>query len=119
MKDNNRSIVMKEIKAYIRKSQADITIEKLEQAGVKGMTVLDVNALAEWADKEAFSFSIQYVDKYSTVVKLEIVCEDDETDKLTGVIAKYSHTGKSRDGMVFVSGIEKSIKIRTGVVNKL
>jgi nitrogen regulatory protein P-II 1 len=110
---------MKEIKAYIRKSQADITIEKLEQAGVMGMTVLDVNALADWADKEAFSFSIRYVQKYSTVVKLEIVCDDDEADKLTGLIAKYAHTGHSGDGMVFVSGIEKSVKIRTGELNKL
>jgi nitrogen regulatory protein P-II 1 len=110
---------MKEIKAYIRKSRADITIEKLEQSGVKGMTVLDVNALADWADKEAFSFSIQYVEKYSTVVKLEIVCEDNEADKLTGIISEYGHTGDSGDGMVFISGIEKSVKIRTGEVNKL
>ena len=71
---------MKEIKAYVRNNKADIIIEKLEKAGVKGMTVLDANALAEWADKESFSFSIKYVEKYSTVVKLEIVCEDYDVD---------------------------------------
>ncbi|MBU2493279.1 MAG: P-II family nitrogen regulator [Bacteroidetes bacterium] len=108
---------MKEIKAYVRKERADIIIEKLENAGVKGMTVLDANALAEWADKKAFSFSIEYVQKYSTVVKLEIVCEDSETDKLIDVIAKYGKTGSSGDGMIFVSTIEKSVKIKNGAVN--
>jgi nitrogen regulatory protein P-II 1 len=108
---------MKEIKAYIRKEKADIVIEKLEAAGVKGMTVLDANALAEWADKNAFSFSIEYVEKYSTVVKLEIVCDDSDTEILTDVIAKYGHTGNSGDGMIFISTIDSSLKIRTGEKN--
>ena len=108
---------MKEIKAYVRKEKADIVIEKLEDAGVRGMTVLDANALAEWADKNAFSFSIEYVQKYSTVVKLEIVCDDAETDKLVNVIAKYGKTGTSGDGMIFISTIDSSLKIRTGEKN--
>lgn len=108
---------MKEIKAYVRKEKADIVIEKLEAAGVKGMTVLDANALAEWADKNAFSFSIEYVEKYSTVVKLEIVCDDSDTDKLVNVIAKYGRTGKPGDGMIFISSINSSLKIRTGEKN--
>jgi nitrogen regulatory protein P-II 1 len=83
------------------------------------MTVLDANALAAWADKEAFSYSIEYVEKYSTVVKLEIVCEDLETNKLVDVIAKYGKTGASGDGMIFISSIEKSVKIKTGEVNKI
>lgn len=108
---------MKEIKAYIRREKADIVIEKLEDAGVKGMTVIDVYALFEWADKESFSYSIEYVEKYSKVIKLEIVCGDDETDKLVDVIARYGHTGKSGDGMIFISTIDSSLKIRTGEKN--
>jgi len=108
---------MKEIKAYIRKQKADIVIEKLEAAGVKGMTVLDAAALAEWADKEAFSYSIEFVQKYSTVVKLEIVCEDKDADQLADIIAKYGKTGKSGDGMIFISPVEKSLKIKSGEIN--
>ncbi len=110
---------MKEIKAYIRKTMADRVIQKLEQAGVKGMTVIDVAALAGWADKESFSYSIEYVEKYSMVVKLEIVCEDKDTDVLSDIIVKYGKTGKSGDGMMFVSPIEKSIKIRNNQLNIL
>ncbi|VAX19420.1 hypothetical protein MNBD_IGNAVI01-3202 [hydrothermal vent metagenome] len=108
---------MKEIKAYIRHNKAEIVIQKLEAAGVTGMTILDANALAEWADKEAFSFSIKYVQKYSSVVKIELICTQERVDELTGVIAKYAHTGQSGDGWIFVSDIEKSVRIKTGEHN--
>jgi nitrogen regulatory protein P-II 1 len=108
---------MKKIIAYIRHQKADIVIEKLEEAGVKGMTLLDANALAEWADKEAFSFSIEYVQKYTKVVKIELICNKEDSDRLVEVISKFAHTGKSGDGWIFVSPIEKAVRIKTGEVN--
>ena len=107
---------MKKIIAYIRHEKADIVIEKLEEDGVKGMTLLDANALAEWADK-AFSFSIEYVQKYTKVVKIELICNNEESDKLVDIISKYAHTGKSGDGWVFVTPVEKAVRIKTGEVN--
>ncbi len=108
---------MKEIKAYIRHNKAEIVIQKLEEAGVTGMTILDVNALAEWADAEAFSFSIKYVQKYSTVVKIELICNEDKADELLEVISKHGFTGQSGDGWIFVSDIGKAIRIKTGEIN--
>ncbi len=108
---------MKEIKAYIRHDRAELVIQKLEEAGVTGMTLLDANALSEWADEDAFSFSIKYVQKYSAVVKIELVCEDEKSDELVNVIAEYGRTGKSGDGWIFVSNIEKSVRIKTGEIN--
>jgi nitrogen regulatory protein P-II 1 len=108
---------MKEIKAYIRKEKADIVIEKLEEAGVKGMTLIDANALAEWADKESFSFSIEYVQKYSSVVKIELVCNNDDVDNLVNIISTHGKTGRSGDGWIFVSTIDTAVRIKTGAVN--
>ncbi len=108
---------MKKIIAYIRHEKADLVINKLEDAGVKGMTLLDANALAEWADKEAFSFSIEYVQKYSKVVKIEMICNNERSDELVAIIAKFAHTGNSGDGWIFVAPIEKAVRIKTGEVN--
>ena len=108
---------MKEIKAYIRHDKADIVIEKLEEAGVKGMTLLDANALAEWADKEAFSFSIEFVQKYSRVVKIELICNNEDSDKLIDIISKFAHIGKRGDGWIFVTPVEKAVRIKTGETN--
>ena len=104
---------MKEIKAYIRHEKAEIVIRKLEEAGVTGMTVLDANALANWADDLIFSYSIEYVQKYSRVVKIELICNKEQLDELISVIAKYGHTGQSGDGWIFVSDIKKAIRIKT------
>ncbi len=108
---------MKKIMAYIRHNKADLVIQKLEEAGVKGMTILDANALAEWADKEAFSFSIEYVQKYSRVVKIELICKDEDSNNLVDVISKNAHTGESGDGWIFVAPVEKAVRIKTGIVN--
>ncbi len=108
---------MKEIKAYIRKGQAEIVIRKLEEAGITGMTVLDANALSQWADQESFSYSIDLVQKYSTVVKIELICNDNQENVLVNVIKKYGYTGRSGDGWIFVSDIERAVRIRTGEEN--
>ena len=105
---------MKEIKAYIRHDKVEQVIEKLEEAGVKGMTILDANALAEWADPDAFSFSIEYVEKYSKVVKLELVCQAKQADNIVSIIQKNATTHKRGDGWIFVAPIEKAIRIRSG-----
>jgi len=108
---------MKKIIAYIRKEKADTVIAKLEEAGVKGMTLIDASAIAEWADKEAFSYSIEYLQKYSRVVKIELVCNNEDADKLVNVISSYGKTGRSGDGWIFVAPIDKAVRIKTGAVN--
>ena len=110
---------MKEIKAYVRREKVDMILQKLEESGVKGMTVIDVFALGDWADEKSFSYSIEYVEKYSKVVKLEIICDDSDTNKFFDIIAKFGITGQHGDGMIFISNIEKSLRIRTGELNKL
>lgn len=103
---------MKEIKAYIRHNKVEQVVDKLEEAGVKGMTVIDVYALSGWADADAFSYSIEYVEKYSKVVKLELICLENEADKIVSTIKKYAYTGKRGDGWIFVAPIEKAIRIK-------
>jgi nitrogen regulatory protein P-II 1 len=105
---------MKEIKAYIRHDKIERVIEQLEEIGINGMTILDANALAEWADPEAFSFSIEYVEKYSKVVKIELICQENEADKIISVIQKNATTGSNGDGWIFVAPIEKAVRIKNG-----
>lgn len=110
---------MKEIKAYIRKEKAEIVIQNLEEAGVTGMTVLDAAALAQWADDQFFSYSIEYVQKYSSVVKIELVCEKEKADEMVSIIQQYGHTGRSGDGWIFVSDIERAVRIKNGEEGKV
>jgi nitrogen regulatory protein P-II 1 len=105
---------MKEIKAYIRRDKAEYVISALEEAGVPGCTAVEVKAVGAAAVPEEEYLSIEYIDKVSTVTKLEIICKDEDESRLVDVIKKTAYSGRRGDGMIFVSDINYAVKIRTG-----
>lgn len=105
---------MKEIKAYIRLKKAEEVIHALEEAGVPGFTVIEVKAIGAAAVPEKERFSIEYAEMYSPITKLEVVCNDGDSDRLVDIIKEKAYTGHRGDGMIFVSDISHAVKIRTG-----
>ena len=106
---------MKEIKAYIRPGKVDNVILELEKFGINGMTLINVNALADWADPLKTAFSIKYVEKYSQIVKLELICSSKDANSVVEIIRSACTTGKKGDGKIFISRIDDAISIRTGM----
>lgn len=109
---------MKEIKAYIRCQKAEEVIAALEEIGVGGITLIDVMGVGPLADPNTAKYSVKCVEKYSEVAKLEVVCRDDETQKIIETIREKAYTGMKGDGMIFVSPVGMAVKIRTGAQNE-
>ncbi|MFQ6070302.1 MAG: P-II family nitrogen regulator [Candidatus Aminicenantales bacterium] len=110
---------MKEVKAYVRSRKAEEVIRALEDAGISGMTLIDVMALGNiGVDPKDYKYSIEYVKKYSKVAKLEIICRDENVHKIIEIIRQKAYTGSRGDGMIFVSPVEIGIKIRTGAIGE-
>lgn len=107
---------MKEIKAYVRPNFLDGTIEALEEAGARDMTVIRVDAIGALADYEQDRWHVlrKYSSKYSALAKIELVCRDDEAAQFVEVIREHCHTGERGDGRIFVSDIASVVNIRTG-----
>lgn len=105
---------MKEIKAYIRPEIVERVVDALEEAGISGMTVIHVQALGAESDPERQKLSMELARKYSHVVKLEIICADEEEPKFVELIRQQGHTGQRGDGMIFVSEVNQAVSIRTG-----
>src|SRR3972149_5140824 len=105
---------MKEIKAYIRREKAEYVISALEEAGGPGCTAVEVKAVGAAAVPEEEYLSIDYIEKVSTVTKLEIICKDEDVSRLVDVIKKIAYSGRRGDGMILVSDINYAVKIRTG-----
>lgn len=105
---------MKEITAYLRPDRADDVIRALEEVGVSGMTVIDVAAMAGWADPRAKRYSTRYTARYCQVVKLEMICSAEEVESVVEIIRREGYTGHRGDGKIFVSGVDRAISIRTG-----
>jgi len=105
---------MKEIKAYVRYDMAQRVIDALVQDGISGMTIINVEAIGAECDPKNQHISVEYVQMYSRVVKLEIVCTDEELERFVKIIREKGHIGFKGDGMIFVSDIERAVSIRTG-----
>ena len=105
---------MKEIKAYIRPDMIERVVDALDEAGISGMTVIHVQAIGAGSDPAHQKLSVELARKYSQVVKLEIICEDEEGEQFLELICRSGRTGQKGDGMVFVSDVAEALSIRTG-----
>lgn len=104
---------MKKIDAIVRTSKLEPLKEALFQAGVKGMTVSEVQGCGNqhgW--KEYFRGSEVMVNTLPKI-KFEIVAEGDAVETLVEVIASAGRTGAVGDGKIFVMPVEEVVRIRT------
>ena len=108
---------MKEIKAYIRRDQINEVVERLQRAGAPGVSVIEIHPVGYGYETNPFvPHAARLVDRYRhlAVVKLEIMCVDDQVDRLLGVIQTSCSTANPGDGMIFVSEVSDAVRIRDG-----
>jgi len=107
---------MKKIDAIIRNTRFYTVKEALDEVGVKGMTVYEIKGVgAQKGDTSSGgrpgSFrNTELVPK----TKIEIVCDDEDAEKIISTITKSAQTGDVGDGKIFVSTVDDVIRIRTG-----
>ena len=105
---------MKEINAYIRPAIAHGVIEALKKEGATNISIAHVKGLGLLEDPASEQYDAEFIEQSSVVLKLEIICAASEAPRYLQVIQQNAHTGKAGDGVVFVTNVEKAIKIRTG-----
>lgn len=108
---------MKEIKAYIQRDCVNRTVDELQRAGAPGITIVEIHPVGYGYEPNYFStrFEDAFMRyNYLRIVRLEVVCADREAERLVQVIRKACCTGEKGDGMIFVSGVSKAVRIRDG-----
>ena len=104
---------MKEIKAYVRVRKVDDVIRALRQAGAPGITASRVHGVGYGYEPFLFTLAPSELSKTPEVAKLEVVCQDHCADAAVEVIVNAAGTGDPGDGIVFVTDVERAVKIRT------
>jgi nitrogen regulatory protein P-II 1 len=105
---------MKEIKAFVRRSKVDDVVHGLKSLGVKGMSISSVDGVGALQDPAESHLSVDYVTSYSKIYKIELVCREADVEQVVQLIQKKAHTGEPGDGVIFISNIERAVKIRSG-----
>lgn len=106
---------MREIKAYMRPEKVEAVLRALHDAGVPHMTVLHVRSFGSGVDPDDRQMSLEAGEWYTEKAKIEFVCAEAEVDVLIPIIEASARTGQPGDGVVFVTPVERAVKIRTGV----
>ena len=105
---------MKKIEAIIKPFKLDDVKEALVEAQIEGMTVSEVKGYGRQQGHTELYRGAEYVVDFLPKVKIEIVVSESFVDIAINAIATAAKTGKIGDGKIFVSTIEKTLRIRTG-----
>jgi len=105
---------MKRIEAVIKPFKLEDVKEALTEAGITGMTVSDVKGYGRQQGHSELYRGAEYVVDFLPKIKLDLVVNGEDVDNVVQIIANAAKIGKIGDGKIFVSSIEKIIRIRTG-----
>lgn len=105
---------MKKIDAIIKPFKLDDVREALSEIGVTGMTAIEVKGFGRQKGHTELYRGAEYVVDFLPKVKIEIVVADEQMDRCIEAITNAARTGKIGDGKIFVTTVEKIVRIRTG-----
>ena len=106
---------MKRIEAIIKPFKLEDVKDALVEAGIEGMTISEVKGYGRQQGHSELYRGAEYVVEFIPKVKVEIIVSNEEYANVAiEAIISAAHTGKIGDGKIFVTDIEKTIRIRTG-----
>ena len=105
---------MKQITAILKPFKLEEVREALAECGVTGLTVTEVKGFGRKKGHTELYRGAEYVVDFLPKVKIEVVVPDDQVEPAIEAIVKAARTGKIGDGKIFITSVEKVIRIRTG-----
>ncbi len=109
---------MKRITAIIKPFKLDEVREALAEVGLTGLTVTEVKGFGRQKGHTELYRGAEYVVDFLPKMKIEVVVAEAQVDQLIDAVIGAARTGKIGDGKIFVSDVERVIRIRTGEENE-
>jgi len=105
---------MKKIDAIIKPFKLDDVREALSAIGITGMTATEVKGFGRQKGHTELYRGAEYVVDFLPKVKIELVVKNEQLEDCIEAITNAARTGKIGDGKIFVSSVERVVRIRTG-----
>jgi len=105
---------MKQITAIIKPFKLEEVREALAECGVTGLTVTEVKGFGRQKGHTELYRGAEYVVDFLPKVKVEVAVKDDDADRCVDAIVKDARTVKIGDGKIFITNVERVVRIRTG-----
>jgi nitrogen regulatory protein P-II 1 len=105
---------MRKVEAIIKPFRLDDVREALAEVGITGMTAVEVKGFGRQKGHTELYRGAEYVVDFLPKVKIEVVVMEDQVDRCIEAIIAAARTGKIGDGKIFVTTVERVVRIRTG-----
>ena len=106
--------VMKEIKAFIRTKKVNDVALNLQKNNFCCFSIFEGDGSGNFSDPKKEYPSLKHPYLHYKIAKLEIVCDRENESAIVEIIKEHAYTGKSGDGLIYVSNVESRVRIRTG-----
>lgn len=105
---------MKLIEAVIKPFKLEEVKERLNQVGIRGITISEVRGFGRQKGKASNYRGVEVKNDFVPKLKVQVATPDAMTDAILGVILVAARTGEIGDGKIFVRNLDEVIRIRTG-----
>jgi len=105
---------MKLITAIVKPFKVDDVKDALKSAGVQGMTVSEVRGFGRQGGHSETYRGAEYKIDFVPKVSIQLVVDDNTVDQVVDTIREAAATGKIGDGKIWVTDIDRLVRIRTG-----
>ncbi len=105
---------MKLVTVVIKPFKLEDVREALSLIGIQGLTVTEVKGFGRQKGHAELYRGAEYNVNFLPKVKIEVAIADEQLDEIIDVMSKSAWTGKIGDGKIFVTELQRAIRIRTG-----
>ena len=109
---------MKMITAIIKPFKLDEVRTALMALGVSGMSVTDIKGFGRQRGHTELYRGAEYAVDFIPKSRLEVAVKSEQVDQVVEAIITTAKTGKVGDGKIFISDLDKVIRIRTGELDE-
>jgi nitrogen regulatory protein P-II 2 len=110
---------VKIIMAVIKPFKLDEVRDALTAIGVQGLTVTEVRGYGRQRGHSEIYRGNEYTVNFLPKLKIEVAVPSERVDKTIDAIAAAAKTGQIGDGKIFVLGIDRAVRIRTGEIDEM
>jgi nitrogen regulatory protein P-II 2 len=105
---------MKLVIAVIKPFKLEDVRDAVTGVGVQGMTVAEVKGYGRQKGHKEIYRGAEYAVNFLPKVRIDVAVDDHQVDRVVEAIANAAKTGQIGDGKIFVTSIDRAVRIRTG-----
>jgi nitrogen regulatory protein P-II 1 len=102
------------VTAVVKPHMIDAVKDALKGIGVQGLTITEVKGFGRQGGHTETYRGAEYQVDFVPKVKLELVIDSSDADKVVETISRSAQTGKIGDGKIWVTSVDRVVRIRTG-----